>query len=42
MVTVTDPTVGLTAKKYRVAGLDLRYVREGRPTYEQRVLLGNV
>ncbi len=42
VVTVTDPTVGLTAKKYRVVGLDLRYVKEGRPTYEQRVLLGNV
>ena len=42
VVTVTDPTAGLTAKKYRIVGLGLRYVKEGKPMYEQRVYLGNV
>jgi hypothetical protein len=43
VVAVTDPRAGLSKAAFRVAGLDLRYVRRSRsPVYEQRVLLGNV
>ncbi len=43
VVTVTDPGAGLDAVDYRVAGVRVRYSREGRtPVYEQRLLLSKV
>ncbi|MEX1254046.1 MAG: hypothetical protein WEE64_06875, partial [Dehalococcoidia bacterium] len=43
VVSVTDPRAGLASATFRVAGLDLRYVRRARsPVYEQRLLLGSV
>jgi hypothetical protein len=43
VIAVTDARAGVTGAPYRVAGLDMRYVRRRRsPAYEQRVLLGSV
>jgi hypothetical protein len=42
VVSVTDDALGMSAEKFRVAGLELRYARERRPVYEQRLLLGGV
>jgi hypothetical protein len=43
VVSVTDARAGVAGAHFRVAGLDLRYVRRARsPVYEQRVLLGSV
>jgi hypothetical protein len=42
VVSVTDDALELSAEKFRVSGLDLRYSRERRPAYEQRLLLTGV
>ncbi len=42
VVSVTDSNVGLTAAKYRLSGLELKYSRRGRAAYEQRLLLAKV
>jgi len=42
IVAVTDEGAGLSDASFRVVGIDLRFGRRGRPTYEQRLLLGSV
>lgn len=46
VVSVTDEAAGLSDVDYRVAGIELRYVRRSKvrrsPIYEQRLHLTNV
>ena len=42
VIEVTDANAGLSAAPYRVQGIELRYAREGRAVYQQRLLLGRV
>lgn len=43
VVTVTDGSAGIDAQDFRVAGIQLRWVRrDGRARYEQRLLLAEV